>query len=475
MRARLFCRNVRKLVHLSLVALGTVAISCAIWALVTVVQRATLPYQIDYEEGNILNAAVRITHGLSPYPNPHALPSIINPYGPVLYLVEALLVKLFGVVFMPGRILVIVSGIVIAILIATILRRETRSSAIGVGFGALFLCSPFVQFWWPLLRVDLVGLALTLAGLTVFHRDPRRVWMTAILFVLAVYTKHTLIAAPTACFVWSLLNQQKRTAVRFAAACFALGAGALAIGEIFTHGVLAFALFRTHPDPYLWSAYPNALAQVAEAHSLLVILVMILLLEDHRARKVSLPALYLIFATLAVLTIGKAGSNSNHLLELVAALCLAAGTGFKYLLELAGAWRFIPFAIALLIAIPLVDHSRSLEFEPQSSACEQVINLIREQRGTYILSENTGAVVLAGKTPLISNPFVYTQLVKYGGWSDDQLVMMLDRRQIPLVLIDGSRRQLWSKTVMSALHDNYRVLGLYDCRYAGLAFVPRNP
>jgi hypothetical protein len=464
---------VRKLAHLSLIVLATTAVVCSVWALVTVVERASLPYQVDYEEGNILNAAVRTTHGLSPYPDPHTLPSVINPYGPVLYLLESMLVKFFGLTFFPGRVLVIVSGIVTAIVIAKILHGETRSIAIGVAFGALFLGSPFVQFWWPLLRVDLVGLALTVAGVAIFHGNPRRVWMASVFFVIAVYTKHTLIAAPAACFVWALLNQQKKPAFKLFVACFVLGAITFTAGEIATHGVLAFALFLTHPDPYLWSAYPSALQQVAEVHSVLVVLAVVLLVGDVRQRKISLPLLYLIFAGIAVLTIGKAGSNSNHLLELVAALCLAGGAGYKYLVDLSGVRHLIPLTVALLIAVPLVDHSRALEFEPRSSACEQVINLIRQQPGTYVLSENTGAVVLAGKTPLVSNPFVYTQLVKYAGWSDHQLVNMLNQREVPLVLIDAARRQLWSGALMQSLHTNYRLSGHYDCRRAGLAFVPR--
>ena len=452
--------------------LAATAAACAVWGLVTVAARAGLPYQLDYEEGNILNAAVRILHGLSPYPNPHILPNVINPYGPVIYFVDAALVKVFGLTFFPGRMMVIVSGVVIAIFIAVLLRRETNSLAVGVAFGALFLCSPFVQFWWPLLRVDLPGLALTLAGLIVFHRNPRRAWIAGVLFVLAIFTKHTLVAAPAACVVWSLMNHQKKEAARLLAVCIVLGGLALAAGEIATHGVLAFALFRTHPDPYVWSAYPAALRQVAEDNVVLVAFAAVLLAGNLWQKRISLPLLYLIFATLTTMTIGKAGSNSNHLIEPMAALCIAGGAGWKYLLELEGVRQFVPLALALLAAGQAVDGSRTLAFEPRNSACEQVIELVRQQLGSAVLSENTGAVVLAGKTPLISNPFVYTQLVKYAGWNDYDLVNMLRLRRVPLVLIDAGRRQQWSKAVMQSLHENYRLFSRPGCRGASLAFVP---
>ena len=451
------------------------------WALVVVIARASLPYQLDYEEGNILNAAVRIAHGLSPYPDPHAFPNALNPYGPVLYFVIAALVKIFGVTLLPGRFLVIACGIAIAALIGIVVKRETESIAAGIGFGALFLCSPIVQFWWPLLRVDLVGLVLTLMGLVVFQRNtplnPKKVeWGTivaGVLFVLAIFTKHTLIAAPAACVVWALLNRKRKSAVQLMACCAVLGTMAFAIGELATHRFLGFALFRMHPDPYNWSAYTDALQQVITIHPLLAVLSFILLIGIVRDRKASLPFIYLLLSALTAFTVGKAGSNFNHVLELIAALCMAAGAGWKYVAEQTGIRQIGP-ALALLIAYVTVQSSRELMFEPRSSGSEQVIAVLRHEPDAPILSENTGAVVLAGKTPLVSNTFVYTQLVKYGGWSDADLLAMLRAKSIPAVLIDSTRRQLWSKEMLQTLHANYRLAGKFECRYAGLMFVPKN-
>src|SRR6478752_3622580 len=75
---------------------------CLILALVPIIRIwqffARLPiagaFQYDYEEGNILNALLRITHGATPYPDPHALPNIINPYGPAAYYLLVIPVKL---------------------------------------------------------------------------------------------------------------------------------------------------------------------------------------------------------------------------------------------------------------------------------------------------------------------------------------------------------------------------------------------
>ncbi|HVZ18282.1 MAG TPA: hypothetical protein VG897_14265 [Terriglobales bacterium] len=492
MAGRVILRGVAKIHRVGSVLLAATAVASAVLALVTIVARAALPYQLDYEEGNILNAAVRITHGLTPYPDPHAWPNVLNPYGPVMYYVVASLVKVFGVTFWPGRLVVIAAGMAVAVCIALLLKRESGSAVIGVGFGALFLCSSMVQFWWPLMRVDIVGLALSLAGMVVFRwnnptvNDPTQAkgsleWGTnrlsillmAVLFVAAIFTKHTLVAAPAACAAWALVNRQKRTAVQLLAACAALGLGCLAVGEIATRGVLGFALLGMHPDPFRWSAYTDALRGIAEMYPLLAMLAVVLAIGDVREKKISLPLLYLLFAVATMLTIGKVGSNSNHMLEVIAALCLATGAGWSYLAQLRGVWVLVPVTIAGIMAFQLVDGSRELAFEPRNSACEQVIAIIRQQPGAEILSENTGAVVQAGKVPLISNTFVYTQLVKYGGWSDADLVKKLNAREVPMVVMDAARRQMWSRDMLQALRANYEPSEKCDCRYAGLMFLPK--
>src|SRR5260370_21992847 len=55
---------------------------------------------------------------------------------------------------------------------------------------------------------------------------------------------------------------------------------------------------------------------------------MVLAVEDMRRLRVSLPMIYFSLATLMTLTGGKVGSDTNHLLEWLAALCLSAGLGF---------------------------------------------------------------------------------------------------------------------------------------------------
>src|SRR5437016_2870602 len=77
-------------------------------------------FQEDYEESNVLTAAVRSSQGLSPYPDPHNEPIVFNPYGPVVYYGLGPLISHYGVHFRAARIAVWCAALACALLIAAI-------------------------------------------------------------------------------------------------------------------------------------------------------------------------------------------------------------------------------------------------------------------------------------------------------------------------------------------------------------------
>ncbi|MGB9104702.1 MAG: hypothetical protein WCC59_08090, partial [Terriglobales bacterium] len=207
---------------------------------------ALSPFQFDYGEGNVLATLARIAHGLTPYPDPRAFPNAIDPYGPVGYYLLAIPVKLFGVALLAPRMLVIASVVAICVLLALTIARTTRSVAAAVIFGAIYAALPLVAGMGALLRVDLVGLALSVGGLYVFCRgvtglatedteDKNQenllrvsssvssvaslsLLASAALFVAAVYCKHSLLAAPAACTLYLVARRRWREAANFAGA-----------------------------------------------------------------------------------------------------------------------------------------------------------------------------------------------------------------------------------------------------------------
>jgi hypothetical protein len=100
--------------------LSVVAVACLCVIVHYAYIRASSPFQIDYEEGNILNAGNRLINGQSPYPDPQAFPYIINPYGPVGYQFTKAAIDLFGLSLLGPRLFVLVAGIAIVFLLAVL-------------------------------------------------------------------------------------------------------------------------------------------------------------------------------------------------------------------------------------------------------------------------------------------------------------------------------------------------------------------
>src|SRR5262249_551986 len=147
-------------------------------------------------------------------PDPQALPSVMNPYGPVAYYLLVLPVKIFGLRLVYPRAMIVTCVLVIAALLGAEVRRRTDSTLLGVPVGLPYLTIPNIQEWGWVLRVDFVGIVLTFAGWILFTRrldrgDAPGV-LPALLFAAALLVKITLVAAPAACFVLLLVRRRFR-------------------------------------------------------------------------------------------------------------------------------------------------------------------------------------------------------------------------------------------------------------------------
>jgi hypothetical protein len=469
-------------------------------------QHVGLPFQVDYEEGNILNALARITHGLTPYPDPHAIPNILNPYGPVAYYLLAIPVKLFGVSFLWPRLVIVACVLAICVFIALTITRLTGSALTGVVFGAIYGTLPVVESWSAVLRVDFLAIALSAAGVYVFCRgmvpedaegkeersfsvSPAssatnlRLYFSAALFVAALFVKYTYIAAPAACLVYLLAGENWKAAARFAGFSATLSAGLMLLSVAATRGTIVTHLFRTHADPFSMDVYLTRMTGIVAMCRVLAVLAAVCLVTQLLQRKLPVPALWLLIASGTAVSAGKLGSNWNHFLEWPAALCLCAGLGWEMMS------RTRPRALALVMAVVVTAwlcvflwRERSLPFDPWGTVqdCDRVYALVKQYPGDRVLSENVGALVLAGKTVWVSNPFVYSQLVMRGGWPDAGLERMVRNREFDLIVTqwnyptfpnfmrDGGDRL--SSGVVKAIAQNYRTVGLYGCTDARVMF-----
>ena len=177
-------------------------------------------YPLDYGEAPLVDQAVRLAAGQNIYrPDLSSPPYTISNYPPLYPLSMAPLVKLFGPNLGAGRVISLLSTLASAAFLALIVYTYAQDRLAAVITGLLFLSIPYVVGWSPLARVDMLGLALSTAGLYVVTRWPttwRGVIVSALLLVAAIYTRQSHgLAAPLAAFVW-LLTQDWRQALKLA-------------------------------------------------------------------------------------------------------------------------------------------------------------------------------------------------------------------------------------------------------------------
>ncbi|HVB34806.1 MAG TPA: hypothetical protein VNJ52_10605 [Patescibacteria group bacterium] len=445
-----------------------------------------LRFAVNFEEGNVLNAALRITRGQSPYPPVGGLPYVVNPYGPVFYYAVAPLVKWFGLNFTAPRLLVLASGFAVSLFVILLLKRWTGSWRIALGFGLSFLAVTLVRDWIYVLRVDIFGAALTMAGLYVFatRRSPIG---SALLFVAGLFTKITLLAAPVACIFYLALSGERRRAWRLTAWMTAFGTlGLIALGWG-TRGWGLFNMFLTHPDPYSISRYWNTIRPFALLDAALLAGAIALAARDIRRRQFSLPLLYFLLASVMTLTAGKLGSDANHLIEWQAAMCLAAGCGYYALRQRPRpdpVVALIPIGIIVLVLLGLPE---SRQLNPELQGCQAAYQFAAGQPG-QLLTGNPGAAVLSGKKVWLSNTFEYAFLGKDGRLDQQPLIRMVLDKSFGLILIDENipalemdaahpraANSFWPPGFVAALLQNYHPVARFSCAYADVAYEPNPP
>jgi hypothetical protein len=302
------------------------------------------PWELDYGEG-IVWQQMRWIFTSKAYGPIDGFPAIVFHYPPLYHAVTAISAKALGTdELATGRAISLLStlaaAVACAILVGLLLEgrasRGDRRLCSSIAGLLVFTYVPVI-FWATFMRVDMLALALGLFGLVCafksLHR-PRLIYLAALLFVAAVYTRQTAIAAPVAAF-GVLLLVRPRLASNGIAASLILGMAILLTLGWLTHGgfyrhIFLYNINRVEIDR-LWRV-----VYVFEAQLIYVALAGFVLarrVADLRLRyrskqgaraalaaapvdiRVLIAAAYLLVSTLMLVLVAKSGSNVNYFLD----------------------------------------------------------------------------------------------------------------------------------------------------------------
>lgn len=451
---------------------------CLARYLATAVAAIRFPFGIDYGEGIVWQQMLMIIDGHG-YGSIRSFPAIVFHYPPIYHLVTAAGAGLFGAdPLATGRLVSVSCALATAGIIGGIVPMLARSHSeratyrICAAFAAVMaICTQPIMIWSILMRVDLVCVVATFGGLYFglrAIRAPRMIYPAAVLFVIAIFTKQTAIAAPAAVFGTHLLLRP-RTALTGIATSLTLGIAMLGAAMWLTDGgflrhIIQYNINRISLDRVLdvLEAWGTHFIYFAAAAWVIVRRLRRLagergaaggwralkqkLIDSPADASFAMLVAYLGLASLMLVLALKSGASINYFLEWCCLIALFAGLALAEPVSVAlgradvarRGWvlLIVPCAVSIqAIALLCVVDAHYTEKARLRGELSQLTRLIREAPKPVIGDDMVG-ILRAGKT-VQWEPSIFAELASKGEWDERPFVARIMARQFAFFVTEG--------------------------------------
>ncbi|MDX6421305.1 MAG: hypothetical protein QOG28_5925, partial [Trebonia sp.] len=430
--------------------------------------RLNYPFTLEWLEGNSLVEIHRILAGQPLYPAPTA-GYVPDGYPPLYFAVSAAAARVFGVSYLPLRLVSLVSSLACLALLGRLVQRETGSIAAGTGAAGVFAATYFATgTWLDVARVDSLFLALSIGGLYAARhmRGTPGAITAGVLLAAAALTKQTGLVEGVTVIAALLAGPRRRLAcVAALAEVTVLGVSTLVLA-LTTGGwyvYYAFALMGEHSLNYggfgwFWTALLSTMGIAACA-------------ALAGARRV--PAVLLAgCAALAVegyAALVHSGGGINDMLPAYLAVALLAGLALG---NGATPWVTVASGVLVLAQSALLlsgfHPSQAIPAGAGRAVGERLVAGMRAFGGTVAVPADPGLSLLAGMAPVAHQDAAYDVLR-----ASDQAAIAsfrrsateaVDARRFSAIITDGSGEPFASPPSLSQYY--------YQCPQPLLAGVP---
>lgn len=452
------------------------------------------PYDLDYCEGCVLADAVNLFNGTGMYGPVQGPPAGVSIYPPLFQFLAGLVVKLAGPSLAITRGLSLISTLAITALIALIVRRFTGNRWVPLLAGACFLASNFVYEWAPLGRIDMLAVALSAGAIYCICRnstlDGRSVLPAAGLSILAVFTKQTTLAAPTAIFVY-LLWSDWRAAVKFGLYCLVGGLAIFGVIQQLTQGRFYFHIITAAFMQVVSTRRAAGLEwNFLRQHMFLLLLsgswaLRALTHRDTGREKVL--ALWLLTSLAMTATAGNLGSSVNYFIEAIACMSAIAVIEFDRL------GRILPGGVIpalLLFQLILFAHvpyrllgTEALPYPPlgytprrQDRAVGEALDKYIRNSDGPILIQDEGYAIRNHRTAQLLNPIMLIFLQAHRQFDSQPMRRGIARGEYPLIVLNWPGALPYD--VLTDVAHYYREIAVLrpgGNRFAYHVYAPANP
>jgi hypothetical protein len=318
-----------------------------------------------------------------------------------------------------------------------------------------------------MMRVDMLAIALSLFGLLAVFKSlerPRLIYVAALLFVAAVYTRQTAIAAPAASFI-VLIAVRPMLAARGMAACLVLGLAALLTLDWLTGGGFHRHIFFYNVNRPDLSRLPWILF-VAAAHGIYVVLagsVLIRRLREVRSKylhqanartalgadvadtRLLIAAAYVLVSMLMLVLIAKSGSNINYFLEWFFALglftAMAPSEARKSAPDKPKRRGNVAVDIPILLAVAAVFTSLP-RFDDglNTRLSRELAQLSAEVAATQkpVVSDDM-VLLIRGGHDVVWEPAIFAELASTGVWDERPFIERIRNHEFAFFITWGDR------------------------------------
>ena len=426
------------------------------------------PFGLDYGEG-IVWQQVLLIPGPRMYGTIADVPFIVFHYPPVYHLAVRVAMMLGFDPLMAGRGLSVACTLAAAGLCAWLVGRGVSehvnglARGIGCAIAALIPLSLYpVERWSVLMRVDMLAICLSFLGVAIVVESIRRpTWLAVAMpiFVLAIYTKQTAVAAPAAALAVSLALNRRQT---INALIFGAGLGLLAFGwiEWLTNGgfglhIVAYNINTFSVEGFIRNVRGLRLFMLlfvlaAGALALLWREQLLPFKADASFRRsrawavVAIVTLWLIFQAATLVTSAKTGASINYFIEFFFVCALPIGILTSHCWHDIIVDRSRPgkvdFVLLFLMVVPTVIMAKHPSYRyaeldnPKATAVRQY--MIREiaHAPRPVLSDDMVLVLRAGQEVQIE-PAIFRELTATRRWDQTYFLQLLSNHAFEFVII----------------------------------------
>lgn len=448
------------------------------------------PWEIDYGEG-IVWQQMRWMFTPKAYGPIDQFPAIVFHYPPLYHLVSIAVSKLFGAdQLASGRAVSVLStfaaAVASALLVGMLLEGRTSRSlrwACSVVAALLVFTNLPVIIWAPLMRVDMLAIALSLFGLVAAFKSLRRpalIHLAALLFVAALYTKQTSIAAPAATFMVLLALRPKLALQGIATSTLA---GLVILGALswLTDGGFYRHIFFYNVNRFDLTRLSPALAAAAMHMILLATAIGVLVrrLADLKARsgassdirrmagenpadiQLLITAVYLLISTVMLLLLAKSGASVNYFLEWFFALGLLAAQAPAEASNKDETFASL-VSVALAVQVIMVPSS-PVDLDANNARSRELAKLSKVIAATDkpVISDDMVLLIRSGRDVLWESA-IFAELASTGVWDQRPFVGRIRRNEFAYFLTREQRGTAmfdarYTRDVADAMDEHYPV------------------